>query len=324
MFKKMLCTILAVMMIAITCVCSVSAAEVDNAAVAADSDVSGSGTSGTVTFEVPSTWNNYSSVFCHIYEYNGDAFYNWKQKREQCKQVGDREFSYDLSNLDASTQVPGGLKSGKAYCIMFVTNTDAETAASTFDTGAIGAKFSCSGSTQENAVDSSKKSLILNCNKSGYGTVLQITSIGNIIGSALPYGYTKQKIYDEWVADESNIANAMLYGDFKNEAEVKSSVAKKLGVSVNGSSSSSPSSSSKVKKLNSDDYEVNEKGEIVNKKTGEVYKGNAQIVDDSGKVIASSNAASTGEGTTYLYIFAGVMLLAAAAFLFTRKRKVEE
>ena len=66
-----------------------------------------------------SEWSNYSIIYCHIWERGGDSFFPWQSRKEACKKVDGNIYEYELSVLDNSTTVEGGLQSGKDYCVIF-------------------------------------------------------------------------------------------------------------------------------------------------------------------------------------------------------------
>lgn len=68
---------------------------------------------------------------------------------------------YDLSKLDESTQLKGGLKAGTSYSIMFSDNTGNETCALMFNTNCIGdtAYVTSKNKEFENQVDSSRQKI---------------------------------------------------------------------------------------------------------------------------------------------------------------------
>lgn len=65
-----------------------------------------------IYFEVPESWTNYSRVFCHIWEYDGDILSAWQSKKQICTQVKDNLYEYDTAKV-------GGLKKGVYYGVIF-------------------------------------------------------------------------------------------------------------------------------------------------------------------------------------------------------------
>lgn len=58
--------------------------------------------------------------------------------KEKLDETSNGKLVYDLSKLDESTQLKGGLKAGTSYSIMFSDNTGNETCALMFNTNCIG------------------------------------------------------------------------------------------------------------------------------------------------------------------------------------------
>jgi hypothetical protein len=56
----------------------------------------------------------------------------WQLKKEKLDETSNGKLVYDLSKLDESTQLKGGLKAGTSYSIMFSDNTGNETCALMF------------------------------------------------------------------------------------------------------------------------------------------------------------------------------------------------
>ena len=66
-------------------------------------------------------------VYCHIYERRGDSFFGWKSKYEECTPVypnNKSRWEYDLSNLEKSKNISGGMQEGKDYLISICTDND--------------------------------------------------------------------------------------------------------------------------------------------------------------------------------------------------------
>ena len=124
MLKRILAIAIAVVLVMSMAVVAVSAADTDSASAGAEvsnsagADTSNSGTgAGKLIYFDASKWNNVNLIYCHIWERGGDAFYSWQSKAEGCTKDKSNPnlWAYDLSKLDASTTVSGGLQPGKDY-----------------------------------------------------------------------------------------------------------------------------------------------------------------------------------------------------------------
>lgn len=184
-----------------------------------------------IYFEIPEKWqDDVSKVFCHIWSMDGTEFANWGSKKETCTATDTTNlYSYNISKA-------GTLEEGKSYCVIFcvVTSkgTELQTYNTIFDANCFGDTLYCDDTIYENPTDSSKTcqaAFWKNQDKTVYGPQLQITSIGNIAGSALPAGITAVDLMKNFVAD-GTLDNALLYVD-KTAEELLTEIAGKLGVS---------------------------------------------------------------------------------------------
>ncbi len=164
-------------------------------------------TDQTIYFEVPEIWGDYGSVFCHIWPLGGDALAQWQSKKEKCVET-DTEglFSYDVSKV-------GGLQDGVSYGVIFSENSMGN---QTYD--AI-MSTECLGDTlyvdttiiYENPQDSNKTCLGAfwrNQDPTLYGPLKQVTSIGTVVGTAIPQGKNNANLLIDFV-DGGNLMNAV-------------------------------------------------------------------------------------------------------------------
>lgn len=208
MIKRLLTAALAAVMVISAGVTAAFAAEVDDAAVGADSNISaGADTSSAVTgdgdkiYFDASPWKNYTLIYAHIWERGGDDFFPWQSKKEACRKVSDNLFEYDLSMLDKSS-VTGGIKADKDYCVIFSANNGMQTYDTTFGRACIGDTVKVvSGSKIENPKDSEKQAFeaVWTKNSANYGPHLAITSIGNIVGSKLCPNEKGEEVIGDWL-----------------------------------------------------------------------------------------------------------------------------
>ncbi|MBQ5398440.1 MAG: LPXTG cell wall anchor domain-containing protein [Ruminococcus sp.] len=208
MVKRIIAIAIAALMMFSMAAIAASAAEVTDSNVGADSNnsagadtsSSASGAGDTIKFDA-SKWAGYTLIYCHIWERGGDSFFPWQSKKELCKKVDGNIFEYDLSTLDKSTTVSGGLQSGKDYCIIFSANTGMQTYDTTFGRACIGDTAKVTGNKIENPVDSEKEAFeaVWTTNSSSYGPHLAISSIGNIIGSKLCPNEKGEEVIGDWI-----------------------------------------------------------------------------------------------------------------------------
>lgn len=276
MIKRILCLALAIVCIAGLATIGVSAADADK-----------------IYFEVPSDWNNYSKVFCHIWELGGTAgLASWKSKKESCELVEDRLWSYDTSKV-------GGLESGKTYGVIFVIDIDLQTYDAVMSTACLGDTLYCNDTIYENPTDSSKTARAAfwkNQDASQYGPLMQITSIGNLIGTCIPAGTTAETMFTTFLNDK--LTSAQTYSG-KNDQEIIDDILNGLGISQDTGEKLIKDAGVKV------DWE---------KTKSEAPKVDKPVTPQN------SGAVSSGQETTVVFV-ALVMMLAAACVVFMLRKK---
>ncbi len=277
MLKKILCFAMILVMVASMAVIGVSAADTK------------------VYFEVPEDWNNYKFVYCHIWAYGSETpLANWQSKKEQATLVEGRLYSYDIG---AKVK---GLEAGTTYCIIFSLDTGMETYTTLMTTACYGDTLYCNDTYYENPVDSSKTSRAAfwkNHSASEYGPLMQVTSIGNIVGTCLAPGATAKSMFSDFLTN--NLDNARTYSGKEDQAIIDD-IAKILGLSQDT-----------VESL------IKESGKEVN---WEKAKSEAPKEDQA----INKDAIATGQETTIVYIALAMMLASAAVVFFARKKRVTE
>ena len=340
MFKKILAVALAVVMVMAMAAVAVSAAEVDNSVGADSSDAATS--SGVIYFN-PTGWNNVNQIYCHIWENGGNDFYGWKDKNEMCTKVGSM-WSYDLSKLNSSSMNPGGMKSGKDYCVIFFADTGVQTYDLTIGLECVGDMAKLNPSKMiENPVDSQKKGYecVWNKNSGKYGPHKAISSVGNILGSKLCPNESGAQVIGDWLmnytgslfCDPVEVLTDVLpqfgvkdieavYGYIlSNEANwsaaaVATTMKKQLeDAFAKAYPSEEPSTIDPTKADDIKDQIDN--GANLGDVTQDPGEGSTGVGGGSGD---SSNVGKDGQNDTILFVLAGIMLLAAGAFVATRKR----
>ena len=244
----------------------------------------------TIYFEVPSTWSNFSKIFCHIWVYNGDPLANWQSKKELCKLEADGRYSYDISKV-------GGISAGETYCVIFSADTGVQTYDTFMGTPCLGDTVYTDGTLYENPMDSSKTALGAfwkNQSRSAYGPVMCVTSIGNLVGTCLAPGETAEGLFNTFLT--ANLENARTYSG-KQDQQIIDDMANALGLSQK-----------KVDEL------IKASGITVDWKMEE---SKAPEVDKP----LNPNTTATGQETTVVAI-AIVMMIAAAGVIFFARKKV--
>ncbi len=208
MLKKFMAIFIAVMVVFSSFAVAASAAEVEDSLVGADSNSSASadtssiatGSGDTIKFDA-SEWKNFSIVYCHIWQRGGDDFFPWQSKKEACKKVEGSIYEYDLSMLNNSTAIEGGLKAGVDYCVIFSANNGMQTYDTTFGKACIGDTIKVTGKRLENPKDSDKQAIeaVWTKNSNNYGPHLALTSIGNIVGSKLCPNEKGEEVIGDWI-----------------------------------------------------------------------------------------------------------------------------
>lgn len=190
MLKKIVSILLAVVLLLSVATVGVSAAEVDNS----------TGTGNLIYFDATG-WRNFTMVYCHIWERGGDAFFSWQSRQEMCTKVNDNIYSFDLSILNESKQLEGGIKNDVDYIVIFSANTGVQTFDTTFGKACIGDTAKLTGNMIENAVDSEKSAfeVVWTINSKNYGPHLALTSIGNIVGKNLCPNEDGYKVIGDWL-----------------------------------------------------------------------------------------------------------------------------
>ena len=242
-----------------------------------------------IYFEVPSTWNNFSKIFCHIWVYNGDPLANWQSKKEVCKLEADGRYSYDISKV-------GGISAGETYCVIFSADTGVQTYDTFMGTSCLGDTVYCDGTLYENPMDSSKTALGAfwkNQSRSAYGPVMCVTSIGNLVGTCLAPGETAEGLFNTFLTD--NLENARTYSG-KQDQQIIDDMANSLGLSQK-----------KVDEL------IKASGVTVDWKMEE---SKAPEVDKP----LNPNTPATGQETTVVVIAIAMMVAAAGVIFFARKK----
>ena len=158
------------------------------------------------------------------------AYSGWGGKKLQGKKVDgtDTLWYYDPVNFK--------LEDGKQYKIIFTHNRKNSPIAQTydliFDTSCLGHVAYCDGTTYENPVDSSKSTVAAfwrGKDAKEFGPVLQVSSIGNVLGTCPEEGKTPETIFVEFVAKyNEKFSGTGLENARKNVVDVGTKTEQKL------------------------------------------------------------------------------------------------
>lgn len=290
MFKKILGIALALVLVLSMGIICASAAE---------TDVAETGAAETISFDANSAgWKNFSQVYCHVWAWDGkDTWPVWQSKAERCTDNGDGTWSYDLSKTGNAIQ------SGRTYCVIFSADTGVQTYDLCFNTSCIGDTAYCDGTTYENPADSNKTAQAAFWKSGACGPVFQVTSIGNIAGTYVPEETTPEEIFDKFCNEKdeatgmTKLQNAVLYDkNGRTEEQIKKDVAAALNIDLNANSSQSSNNNSSSASNNTS--------------TGTTKT-------TTNKPASASGNATTGQGTTVVFIMLGIMLASAGIIFFT-------
>lgn len=326
MFKKALSLIIAVMMMASVAVVGASAAETETEATA---------DANKIYFQVPDDWNNYKSIFCHVWAIDGSGSWPaWQSKAEKCKDEGNKLFSYDLSKTKNEIDPAKGV----GYAVIFSASTGIQTYNALMSAECIGDTLYCTGNLLENPEDDAKKAIEAtwkNHKDKKFGPEKKIASSGSVVGTALPEGSTDATLLATYIVQylgdttktdklpslmkELNVTPEDVYaesakrlddnGDEKAE-EKKAEIKKLLGVK------DAPATPNNNSSNNNSSADNNNNASADNNNNNASSNNNST----SGST-TTNNGTATGEGDTALFIMAGLMILAVGVMFATRKRE---
>ncbi len=349
MLKKIISIVLAVLMVMSVAVVAVSAADTDSASAGAevsnsagaDTSNSSTGSGNVIYFDYGTKWKNVQQVFAHIWIVGGEKFYGWQTAGEKCKRTGPTTWSYDLSELDKSTYISGGFKSGVDYCVIFSADNGLQTYDQTIGKPCIGDTAKLTGKQIENPVDSEKTGYesVWKTNSEKYGPHLALTSIGNIVGSVLAPGESGTQVIGDWLYANYNsqyvevvpaLAKALKAFKVKDIEAVYAYIMSKddaLGQDVLDFMLDELEKAYKI--AYGEEKKIDKKG--AEKKKNDLKSGKKldDITSDApasngGGSTGSSNSSGSGadgQETTIFFILGAVMIFAAGTMVITRKRK---
>ena len=215
--------------VAATGLTSVSASADESSVVSADGGTPVSG-NNKIYFEVNSAlWRNFKDITVYIYEHNGDALFPYGSKKGIMTNEGNNIWSYDFDAKGFA------IEEGIQYGLIFTADWGNTTHDIIFDSSVMGDTAYLTGSVMENAVDSNKiayEAAWKNADRSKYGPVKYITSIGNIIGSVYWADTTPYQMLVNFIKSDGKdgLANALNYNG-KTAQQTLDDTAMALGLS---------------------------------------------------------------------------------------------
>lgn len=340
-----------------------TAAADGNVSVGAGTDTEATGTSGLIYLEKPD-WGECKYYSIHIWEakQNGEQFFSYGTQKERFEEK-DGKLVYDLSKLNESTYIKGGLKAGVTYNLIVYNNIGVESCGLMFSTECAGDTIRVTSNERsfENTEDSTKHSYPIGWtnNAKKYGIPLQITSVGTVQGEFVTKGSSPDDIVKAWDKNYKQYPNKASFStqssarDHKTrlaeiKAEFKELVSKGkvliLGGGVYtektdlnkvkpGSSSSSGSSSGSSSDSSSKSSSSSSSKKIYKDKNGNTVTKNADgsFTDANGNTVDASDVTATTEttdtvttGESATPIYIGLGVMLAAAGVYFLTRKKKE
>ena len=351
MMKKVLAVVTAMIVLFSLGAVMASAAEVDEANVGADSNISsGADTSSSVTGSGnminfnSGDWKGFTTVYCHIWKRGGDPVYSWQAKKEKCTGSG-QNWSYDVSDIP--------MNSSDDYCVIFSTNIGQQTYDATFSKACVGDTLKRTGKKIENPKDSEKKAdeAVWTKNSSTYGPHLAFTSIGNIVGSKLCPNEKGTEVIGDWLPNYCNskyvkpvdalvkayksfgISTAEQIQDIfayiinkktgQDEKEMKKLLEEAFAKAYPAKKNEAKIDENKAK---NEAKEIAANGGHVSSE-GSASSGSSSSYSSSGSSAGASNNSSgsgpDGEEDTIFFILGAVMIAAGGAMFVTRRKRAE-
>ena len=344
MFKRIITAALALIMLSAP-VLSVSAAVVDEEPVGAEVSQSETGASNLIYFDATG-WKNFKEMYCYIWENGGDKFFGWKTKATMMTHVKDNLYSYDLSKLNSSTTLKGGMKDDKDYCVIFVSNIDIQTYDTTIGKACIGDTAVIAKDMIENPMDSKKKCYAAEWTKNGnsFGPHKTITSIGNIVGKFLCPHENGVTVVGDWFPThlvsqyfdiDKKLPNIMVefgINTMDDVDKVMDYISKKNGTAITKADydemrakleKNLPAPTTSPEPSTGHLSDPTAVTEPVTDKTGKVT-GYKVIQSGGGSQYGDrSHVSPDGQEDTILFVLGGVMVICIAVAFIARKKKSE-
>lgn len=161
------------------------------------------------TNTAPKIWGNFDKVYCHIWEYGGDAFYPWGNKEQLCTDTdGDGIYTYNLAEHNII------LKYNTQYaCMFYSTPVNRPCHSLLFDSTVLGDTAYCTGEFYEGYEDMSNNfhyyAYWRNQDSEKHGPWLFIDSVGFVHGTCIPQGISAINMFEDALINVMD--NARIY-----------------------------------------------------------------------------------------------------------------
>ena len=173
-------------------------------------------------------WEDFNRIYCHIYEYGGDSFFNWQSKKQRCEDTdGDGIWTYDLESKGIE------LENGKLYGVIFSSDKGNQTYNLLFDKTVLGDTAYCDDTRYTSPEDSDKEVLSAfwrNQDKNEFGPEMVILVTGEVVGTCIPRVVTEEDMFKEFMVNK--LLNAQTFSG-KTDQQLIDDIAKVLGFTAN-------------------------------------------------------------------------------------------
>lgn len=317
------------------------------------------GASNTYNFDVKSVgWNNVKTIYCHIYSADGSGTWTaWQTKAEKCTyDTSTGIASYDIQTGIKKAPDLANIDSSNKWLIIFSSDTSMETYPALLNSNCLGDVLYAPDPSKmyENNLDSEKKSVAVQWKKSGLGASKCITSTGKIQGESFADGASNVTLMSEYYiayyADAAKLdLTQSLFDQLGSDVytvDVYNSCVEKLQQQIKDDKIKEDEANKALEAIladlnkitghnkpagGSDDPEptLPDKADVKTtvpagnsgSGSGSSGSGSGSSGSGSGSSSSGSGSVSSGQETTTLFVFGGVMLLAAGIIFVARKRK---
>ncbi|WP_407385134.1 hypothetical protein [Ruminococcus sp.] len=185
--------------------------------------------SGVIYFDAASAgWEKSERIMFYVYEIGGEELIPWGSKRLIGTEGADHIWSYDVGAM--------GVVPGKQYGLIMNDGAGfAQCSELLLDTTCFGDTVYADRNVRiENPADSNKTSFSAHWKQSKYGTIKQITSIGNVIGETIPANTSAYQMLVNFLASKGYpcLTNALKFNG-KDAQTTIDEIAKALGLNKN-------------------------------------------------------------------------------------------
>ncbi len=169
-------------------------------------------------------WKPFSKVYCHIWEYDGEAFYQWQSEKSLCTDSdNDGIYTYNLTENGIS------LKENTQYCCLFSTNAVNHQYPLLFDTTVLGDTAYLTGDYYSSPEEYDEYYMFWkNKDHREHGPELVINSIGQVLGTCMPKGKTPISLLQNALINSMENARVFLG---KSDQKIIDQIAYQLGLS---------------------------------------------------------------------------------------------